>query len=151
MKKFMLVFMACFVLFASVAPAIVDAKPRGGSYRSNTGSFKQQQNTPSKSQDSVNKDSATNRSTNSTGTANANRGFFSGGSFMKGLMIGGLAGMLFGGLFGGMGFMGEILGLLVNLAALFIVIFVVFAIVRAIFNAMDRRKKQQMHNDPYKR
>lgn len=62
---------------------------------------------------------------------------FSGGSFMKGLMIGGLAGMLFGGLFGNMGFFGEILGLLVNLMALFALFMLVVMIFRKF---KDRRK-----------
>ena len=70
-------------------------------------------------------------------TTNTKRGFFSGGGFMRGLMIGGLAGMLFGGLFANMGFMGDILGLFINLIAIFVVI----ALIRKIFSFFKNNKK----------
>lgn len=154
MKKFLLVFMSCFLFLAVVSPDLADAR-RGGGYKSNMGSFKKQDTTTNRTQNNqsnVNRNDTSNSSNTSarnTATANQNRGFFSGGSLMKGLMIGGLAGMLFGGLFAGMGFMGEILGLLVNLAAMFVIIFLIFAVVRWIFNRSDRRRANTNRHDPY--
>lgn len=118
-KKLSVLLVAITVLFAATAPAIVDAKGvKTGkrSFNSNT-----------------QKSNVTNNSTNTTktpgSTTTTKPGFFSGGSFMKGMMVGGLAGLLFGGLFGGMGFMGEILGLMVNLIAIFALIVLVMKIV----------------------
>ncbi|QMV45216.1 hypothetical protein FPL14_27835 [Cohnella cholangitidis] len=116
-----------------------DARPR--SFSSGKKSFNK---TPAQSQDSVSKSSTANKSsaTSSTG-ASTKRGFFSGGSFMKGLMIGGLAGLLFGGMFG-TGFFANMLGLIVNVAALI----VLFIAVRGIYNAIKRRRQS---NDPNQR
>lgn len=121
MKKWVLVLMACFAVFAFSAPQDVDAKAKGG-FKSGNKSY-----APTKPADNATKsDSGATKSTNPTTPATAAKpGFFSGGGFMKGLMIGGLAGMLFGGLFGGMGFLGNILGLLVNIMAIFALIMLV--------------------------
>src|SRR5690606_41631811 len=53
----------------------------------------------------------------STGSAATTKsgGLFGGSSFMKGMMLGGLAGLLFGGMFANMGAFGEIFGLLINI------------------------------------
>ncbi|SFI31693.1 hypothetical protein SAMN02799624_00311 [Paenibacillus sp. UNC496MF] len=124
MKKGLLVFMA-FALFFAFSASAADAKPRGGGFKSPRQSYTQ---TPSKPADNVTK---TGTGTTKSGAATtANRGFFSGGSFMKGLMIGGLAGLLFGGLFGNMGFFGNIIGLLVNVLAIYVVIVLISGIVR---------------------
>ncbi|WP_010273632.1 import inner membrane translocase subunit Tim44 [Paenibacillus senegalensis] len=157
MKKFLLVFMSCFLFLAVVTPDLADARRGGGGYKSNTGSFKKQDTSTNRTQynqSNVSRNDTSNTSnanTRNTAATNQNRGFFSGGSFMKGMMIGGIAGLLFGGLFAGMGFMGEILGLLVNLAAMFVIIFLLFAAVRWIFNKMDRRRMDTNRNNPYKR
>jgi predicted lipid-binding transport protein (Tim44 family) len=134
MKKGLLTMLALAVFFAFSASA-VDAKPRGG-IKSPKQSFTQ---TPSKPADNVTQSNPGTKSTSSTAgaTTTANRGFFSGGSFMKGLMIGGLAGMLFGGLFGNLGFFGDLLGLIINLLA----IFVLFSAIRAIFIYFKNRRK----------
>ncbi|BFH69208.1 MAG: hypothetical protein E6230_00595 [Paenibacillus dendritiformis] len=135
MRKWIIVMMAFLLVFAVTTPSLVDAK-RGGSFRSGV---KKYQPAPKKAEtnNQVNRsDSTGNTKTTGTNTT-ANRGFFSGGSFMKGLMIGGLAGMLFGGLFGNMGFFGEILGLLVNLMALFALFMLVVMVFRKF---KDRRK-----------
>jgi hypothetical protein len=135
MKKLMLVLMSCMVLFAFTAPNTVDAKPRMGSYKSNKGSF-----TPSKPQSGVTKSQtpktdSTNKAT--AGSTTQKRGFFSGGSLMKGLFIGGLAGMLFGGMFGGMGALGNIFGFLINIMAIFVVIM----LIRSVFTYFKNRRK----------
>ncbi|MBB6669135.1 hypothetical protein [Cohnella nanjingensis] len=135
LKKLLLVF-SLFAFTVTIAmPADVSDAARK-SFSSGKKSFTK---TPSKAQDNVSKSTTgTNKSTNGA-TTTPNRGFMSGGSFMKGMMIGGLAGMLFGGMFGGMGFFGDILGLLVNLAAIFLLVTVIMAIV----NSFKRRRQHQ--------
>jgi predicted lipid-binding transport protein (Tim44 family) len=139
MKKGILTMLALAVFFAFSASA-VDAKPRGG-IKSPKQSFTQ---TPAKPADNVTQSNPGSKSTGSTtgATTTANRGFFSGGSFMKGLMIGGLAGLLFGGLFGNLGFFGDLLGLIVNVFALF----VLFAVIRAVF-VYFRNRRRPSHPD----
>lgn len=142
-KKALLLF-SLFALVATVtAPLLGDADARARSFRSPSKSYSK---TPAKSQDSVNNGSTASKSSTTAGSAatTANRGFFSGGSFLKGMMIGGLAGMLFGGLFGGMGFMGDILGLMINLIA----IIALFAIIRAVFDAIKRKRESQRPQYP---
>ncbi|WP_206424295.1 hypothetical protein [Cohnella candidum] len=139
-KKALLLFSLFTFTLAVTAPLYhtADAKPR--SFRSGTKSFTK---TPSKSQSSVNSGTTSKTGTTSAAASTANRGFFSGGSFLKGMMIGGLAGMLFGGMFGGMGFMGNIFGFMVNLIA----IVVLFAIIRAVFDALRRRRNPPNRTD----
>lgn len=135
MKKWMLVLMACFVVVAFSAPQYADAKPKS-SFKSGNKSY-----SPTKPADNVTKTDPAKTSTNPTTPATASKpGFFSGGGFMKGLMIGGLAGMLFGGLFGGMGFLGNILGLLVNIVAIFALIMVI-RFVYVYFRDRNKQKK----------
>ncbi|MBW5446540.1 hypothetical protein GE107_10765 [Cohnella sp. CFH 77786] len=136
----MLLFSLFTFTFAVTAPLYDSAEAKPRSFRSGTKSFT---NTPNKSQSSVNSGSAAKSTTGAAATT-ANRGFFSGGSFLKGMMIGGLAGLLFGGLFGGMGFMGNVLGFLVNLIA----IVALFMIIRAVFDAIRRRRSAQRPEYP---
>ncbi|WP_127583507.1 preprotein translocase subunit Tim44 [Paenibacillus koleovorans] len=130
MKKLLLILMACLVVVSFSAPSSVEAAKK--SYKAPSKSY-----SPTKpSKDSgVTKTNPTN--TAGTGAATTNRGFFSGGSLMKGLMIGGLAGMLFGGMFGGMGFFGDMLGMLVNVLAIIALIMVI----RAVFAYFKRRNE----------
>lgn len=137
MKKFLSVFIAIALVFSvTAAPTVIDAAKRGGF----SSGVKKYNTTPNKSSNSTNSTNQSNSNMNSsTKTPNntattQNRGFFSGGSLMKGLMIGGLAGMLFGGMFANMGFLGNVLGLLINVAAIFVIIMLVSAIVRKIRN-----------------
>jgi len=143
MKKGLLLLMA-FALFFAFNAGAVDAKPRGG-LKSPKKSFTQ---TPSKPADNVKQSTSgtTGAGAKSPG-ATQQRGFNSGGGFLKGMMIGGLAGMMFGSLFGGMGFMGDILGLLINLAAIAVIIFAI----RGIFMYFKNRRKTQDANNrgPY--
>ncbi|MHA0855314.1 hypothetical protein [Paenibacillus sp. CMAA1364] len=134
MKKWIMIFMAFTLIFVTIAPASVDARRSGGGFKSGTKSFT---STPKKSttNSNVNKSSATTNK--STAGTMGNRGFFSGGSLMKGLMIGGLAGMLFGGMFGNMGFLGDIIGLAINVLAIYVLISLALAGYRAYKN---RRK-----------
>ncbi|MNE66865.1 hypothetical protein D3C80_1624430 [compost metagenome] len=134
LKKLMLVVMAFTLFFAFTVPHAVDAKRSGGGYKSGSRSYT---NTPKKSTDSGSTNTK-NSSTTNTGQT-ANRGFFSGGGFMKGLMIGGLAGMLFGGMFSNMGAFGNIFGLLINLLAIYVVVMIGIA--------LFRRFKKPRYND----
>jgi predicted lipid-binding transport protein (Tim44 family) len=141
LKKLMMVVMALTLLFAFTAHGSVDAK----GYRSGV---KTHTTIPNKSTttDHTTKPNSgsTTGSTSSAGTT-ANRGFFSGGSFMKGLMIGGLSGLLFGSLFSGMGGFGNLLGLVINILAIYIVI----RIVASLFRYFSRPRKPDPRDGRY--
>ncbi|MFB9330490.1 hypothetical protein ACFFSY_31495 [Paenibacillus aurantiacus] len=137
MKKSMLLIMAFTLIFAVFA-GTASAKPRGGSFKSPKQSYS---STPKKTDNVQQSNSGTKNTTGAATTTK--RGFSSGGSFMKGLMIGGLAGMLFGSMFMNMGFMGDFLGLLVNLFA----IFLLFVAIRGIVRYFRNRRKPHYPND----
>ncbi|WP_195570819.1 hypothetical protein [Paenibacillus sp. 1001270B_150601_E10] len=136
MRKLMTAFLAVALLFTSVAvvsPDVADARRGGfssGTKKFNSTPKKSTTNqTNTKSQDNVKQSNSTGKST-STATR-------SGGGFMKGMMLGGLAGLMFGGLFGSMGMFGEILGLLVNVFAIVVLVMLVSMLVR---KWRDRKK-----------
>jgi predicted lipid-binding transport protein (Tim44 family) len=131
MKKLLLVMMSALLIFAVITPSSVDAKGISRSYKSPAGSFKQ----PTKP--ATTKDSVSKTQTTSPTSPTTNRGFFSGGGLMKGLLIGGIAGMLFGGMFGNMGALGNIFGLLINVLA----IYFLFMIIRSIVVYFIQRRK----------
>ncbi|RKN86604.1 hypothetical protein [Paenibacillus ginsengarvi] len=136
MRKWVLVLMACFAVVAFSAPQFADAKPKS-SFNSGSKSY-----SPTKPSDNVSKTDSGKATTNPTTPATASKpGFFSGGGFMKGLMIGGLAGMLFGGMFGGMGFLGNILGLLINVIAIFALIMLI-RVAYVYFRDRNKSKKR---------
>ncbi|WP_026297165.1 hypothetical protein [Paenibacillus daejeonensis] len=142
MKRSLLVMMVFTFFLAFGGADIADAK-RGGGFKSPKQSVTK---TPKQSETRSDSGAAANtRNTSNTGTgaAAAKPGFFSGGSLMKGLMIGGLAGMLFGGMFGGLGFMGEMLGLLVNVFAIFLLIVAVRGIIHYFRNNRRRMDDQR--------
>jgi predicted lipid-binding transport protein (Tim44 family) len=136
--------LAVFAVF--FAAAADDADARRGRFVAPKKTYTEQ---PKKMQDgagTVNRsDSGTTSGTkagaNPTGTAGTQRGSFGGGSFLKGLMIGGLAGFLFGSLFAHMGFLGELLGLMINLLA----IYFLFVLVRAAYRYFRDRKPPRPH------
>ncbi|GGA20352.1 hypothetical protein [Paenibacillus physcomitrellae] len=144
LKKIVMVVMAFTLFFAFTIQDNVDAKGRiGGGYKSGV---KSHTTTPNKSTttDNVSK-SGTTSSTKGTAGTTANRGFFSGGSFMKGLMIGGLSGLLFGSLFAGMGGFGNLLGLAVNIFAIYLII----VIAAALFRRFTRPRKPDPRDGRY--
>ncbi|BBI33617.1 hypothetical protein [Cohnella abietis] len=135
LKKVLLVLSLFVFTIAVTVPADgADARPR--SFSSGKKSFNK---TPPKAQDGVSKSSTTNKSS-ATGAA-SKPGFFGGGSFMKGMMIGGLAGLMFGGMFGS-GFFGNMMGMLINVLAIVALI----AVIMAVFNAFKRRRQTQPQN-----
>lgn len=146
MKKGLLLLMA-FALFFAFSVGSADAKPRGGGFKSPKKSYTQ---TPSKPADNVNKSTTggtAGTKTGTTTTTTGKRGFFSGGSFMRGLMIGGLAGMLFGGMFGNLGFLGDFFGLIINVLAIYLII----VAIRGIFHYFRSRRRptNPEHRRPY--
>ncbi|CAM3561794.1 hypothetical protein [Marinicrinis lubricantis] len=145
MKKVFLLLIAMTVVFSFTATDYVDAKPRSGSFKSGKKSFT---DTPSQSSNVNKSDSGTKSSNKSTSSSSGttNRGFFSGGSLMKGLMIGGLAGLLFGGMFSNMGFLGDMLGLFINILAIYIIIMVIHSIYKRF-----TQRKAKPYPDPNER
>ncbi|MCK9862562.1 hypothetical protein [Paenibacillus sp. ATY16] len=142
MKKGLLVIMA-FALFLTFGLGQADAAKRGGGFKSPKQSYTQ---TPKKQANVQESNSGTKAgaTTNKTGAATTNKGFFSGGGFMKGMLIGGLAGMLFGGLLGNMGGMGQFFGLLINLIAIFVLVRIVISLFR-----MFKKKNNPDTRRPY--
>jgi len=146
MKKLMLFLMAFTVFFAVTAVDSADAR-RGG-FKAPKKSYTQQ---PSKPADNVrNSDTpaaGTGAAAGGAGAAAAAKkpGFFGGGSFMKGMMIGGLAGLMFGGLFAGMGAFGNILGFLINVLAIYVVI----VLIRYAFQYFKNKRREAEHRRPY--
>ncbi|MFD1774332.1 hypothetical protein [Paenibacillus rhizophilus] len=127
LKNAMMIVMAFTLFFAVAAPDYADARRGGGGFKSGQRGYT---TTPNKSQSNVNKSDGTKGTTAGTTAPTTNRGFFSGGSFMKGMMLGGLAGLMFGGLFGNMGFIGNLLGFAVNMLAIYLVVMLVLSLFR---------------------
>ncbi|WNQ09197.1 hypothetical protein MJA45_16260 [Paenibacillus aurantius] len=138
MKKLLIVFMSCMVFFAMAAPVSVDAaKGRSGGYSSSKKSY-----TPTAPSNGVNKSqtgttSKSDSTSTSSSTAAKKPGLFGGGSFLKGLALGGLAGLMFGGLFGNMGFLGNILGFMLNMFALV----ALFVLIKSVISYFVNRRK----------
>jgi predicted lipid-binding transport protein (Tim44 family) len=137
MRKTLLLLMA-FTLFFAFSAGTVDARPKFGGIKSPKKSYT---TTPSKPAENVNKSTPGTAGTPKTGTA-AGRGFFSGGSLMRGLMIGGIAGLLFGSMLG-TGFLSSFLGLLINVLA----IYLVYKAIRGIFLYFRNRRKSTYPDD----
>jgi predicted lipid-binding transport protein (Tim44 family) len=150
MKKVLLIVMALTVVFSLTLAPTVDAAKRGGfggGYKSPKKSYSP---TPTKPADNVNKvepgKTTTTPGVAKPGTTNPNRGFFTGGGLMRGLMIGGIAGLLFGTMFANLGAFGDFLGLLVNVLA----IYILFIAIRGIYRYMKNQNKPNP-NDSYRR
>lgn len=137
MKRVMMILMAFTLFFAVTAPDFADARRGGGGFKSGTRGYT---TTPKKSTTDNVKQSDSSTGTKAGTAAKANRGFFSGGSLMKGLMIGGLAGFLFGGLFAGMGAFGNLLGFAVNMLAVYLVVMLIMSFFR---RRKERRRLQE--------
>lgn len=136
MKKTLILLMA-FTLIIALGAGTADARPRGG-FKSPKKSYTE---TPKKN-DGVNQTNPGAKTPPAAGSK-ASRGFFSGGSLFRGLMIGGLAGLLFGGLFANLGFLGDFLGLLINVLA----IYVLFVAVRSIFRYFRNNRRPSNPDD----
>lgn len=121
MKKGLIVMLALSLALTLSHPS-ADARPRRG-IKSPRQSYTE---TPKKRENTERANTGTNTGA-ATGAA-AKRGFWSGGTFFRGLMVGGLAGLLFGGLLSGWGAFGSLIGLLINAAAIFAIIMLVRAV-----------------------
>ncbi|GGF80579.1 hypothetical protein GCM10010912_27140 [Paenibacillus albidus] len=141
MKRVLMIVMAFTLFFAVTAPDFADAR-RGG-FKSGTRSFT---TTPKKATTNNNvkqSDSTKGTAGSTAGTVNSKRGFFSGGSLLKGMMIGGLAGLLFGSMFAGMGALGSFLGFVVNMLAIYLVVVLAMSFFR---RRKERRRLEEQHN-----
>ncbi|WP_379151221.1 hypothetical protein [Paenibacillus sp. sgz5001063] len=136
MKRVMMILMAFTLFFAVTAPDFADAR-RGGGFKSGTRGYT---TTPKKSTTNNVKQNDSMTGTKTGTAARANRGFFSGGSLMKGLMIGGIAGFLFGGMFAGMGAFGNLIGFAVNMLAIYLVVIMVMSFFR---RRKERRRLEE--------
>jgi len=150
MKKGFLVMLALTV-FLALGLGFSDTAhaKRGGGFKSNKQSFTQKKDSTTQQSNTGSTSGTANKSTTGTGSTATTKsgGLFGGSSFMKGMMIGGLAGMLFGGMFGNMGAFGEILGLLINVAA----IAAIFMIIMAAFKYLRNNKKPAAAGHNYNR
>ncbi|MGO4542088.1 hypothetical protein [Paenibacillus sp. 2TAB19] len=131
MKKGILMLMALSIVMTVGFHSTADAKPRR-SIKSPRQSYTE---TPKKKDNA----SQTNNGARSGAATGAGRtGFWSGGSFFRGLMVGGIAGLLFGSLFSGWGAFGNLLGLLINVIAIIAVVM----IIRAIWNNFRHNRRR---------
>ncbi|MBW4081355.1 hypothetical protein [Paenibacillus sp. S150] len=136
MKRVMMIVMAFTLFFAVTVPDFADAR-RGGGFKSGTRGYT---TTPKKSTTNNVKQSDSTTGTKAGAGTTANRGFFSGGSLMKGLMIGGIAGFLFGGMFAGMGAFGNLLGFAVNMLAIYFIVMMIMSFFR---RRQERRRLEE--------
>lgn len=141
-KKLLMIVMAFTLFIGFTATDSADARRGGGGgFKSGTKSYT---TTPKKSTDSTTSTTSKSSTTSgTTGTTGKTGGFFSGGSLMRGMMIGGFAGLLFGGAFSNMGGFGELLGLAFNL----IIIFAVVKVAMYLFRRNKEQRKEPRYND----
>lgn len=97
-------------------------------------------NTPGNNNSNFQKKDTNTSNVNKNNTNPTNKGGFSAGGLMRGLMIGGLAGLLFGSLFSDMGLIGNILGFAINAIAIVVII----ALCVKIFQFITRRKDKEV-------
>jgi predicted lipid-binding transport protein (Tim44 family) len=142
MKKGLLVMIA-FALFLTFGLGQADAAKRGGGFKSPKQSYTTTPKKPAASESTSGTKTNTGATTSKTGTT-ASKGFFGGGSFMKGMLVGGIAGMLFGGMMGSMGGMGQFFGLIINLLAIFVLVRIVISLFR-----MFKKKNNPDSRRPY--
>ncbi|MCL1632957.1 hypothetical protein M3N64_13610 [Sporolactobacillus sp. CPB3-1] len=134
MKKIMAAFLALALIFTPVGDYVFHSSDQQASakgYRSGVKSFQSNRSVGTRSL-------FNNKSSKNTNAAtNAKR--FTGGSFMRGMIFGGLSGLLFGSLLSHFGGLGMIAGFLINLIAILVVI----ALIRYIFAGVVRRRKSE--------
>ncbi|MDQ0058065.1 hypothetical protein [Paenibacillus harenae] len=131
MKKGILLIMALTLVMSVGFHSSADARPRRA-IKSPRQGFTE---TPKK-KDNANQ---TNNGARPGTAAGAGRtGFWGGGNFFRGLMVGGLAGLLFGSLFSGWGAFGNLLGLLINVIAIIAVVM----LIRAIFSYFRNNRRR---------
>ncbi|KAA9006357.1 hypothetical protein F4V43_05205 [Paenibacillus spiritus] len=142
-KRVLMIMMAFTLFFATSVHDLADAR-KGGGFKSGVRSY---QTTPKKStQSGVSKSDSSSTKSGTAAAQTKKRGFFSGGSLMKGIMIGGIAGLLFGGMFANMGAFGSFLGLMVNMLALYLVVVLVLSFFR---RRRERRRYEAQREGRY--
>jgi len=141
MKKIALLMLSLLVLVSFAAPDEADARRSFKSPKSTYNNTPSQSTTNTPAQSNISRTDSTKSNVNSTAATTGQRGFFSGGGLLKGLMIGGLAGLLFGSLFASLGVLGNILGLIVNLLALYVLVMLAVALYRYVKNRREVQKR----------
>ncbi|MCO7126821.1 hypothetical protein NIE88_13700 [Sporolactobacillus shoreicorticis] len=143
MKKIMAAFLALALIFTPAGDFVFHSSDQlvsAKGYRSGVKSFQSNRGTGTTSFFKSNRSRSQNTR---TGTSARN---FTGGSFMRGMIFGGLSGLLFGSLFSHLGGFGMMAGFLINLIAILVVI----SLIRYIITSFSRRKKPEDSN-PWKR
>lgn len=141
MKRLFAALLATTIMFAPAGAEVfqdhattVEAK----SYKSGKKSFNTNNSGINNNNSNFQNKKEDTAATNKSAANQKQKGAFSSGGLMKGLMLGGLAGLLFGGLLANMGVLGSLLGLMVNVLAVVALIMVIRKIV--VF-FMDKKKE----------
>ncbi|MFD3449768.1 hypothetical protein ACFDTO_34915 [Microbacteriaceae bacterium 4G12] len=111
-KKIMQIIAAFTLVFATLSFVSVDQAMAKG-YKSGKKSYTPSQNQPAPSKQDTNINAK--KTTPDTKTTNSKTTKSNKGSFVKGLLLGGLGGLLMGSLFSGLGSFGSVLAFLVNM------------------------------------
>ncbi|MCO7177166.1 hypothetical protein ACFP7A_14010 [Sporolactobacillus kofuensis] len=141
MKKIMAAFLALALIFTPAGDFVfhsTDHQVSAKGYRSGVKSFQSNRSGGTTSFFKSNRSQGTR-------TTNPARNF-TGGSFMRGMIFGGLSGLLFGSLFSHFGGFGMMAGFLINLIAILVVI----ALIRYIISSFTRRRNSEDSN-PWRR
>ncbi|MDN3956872.1 hypothetical protein [Sporolactobacillus laevolacticus] len=146
MKKIMAVFLALALIFTPAGNFVfhqTDQQVSAKGYRSGVKSFQSNRGSGTNSFFG----NRQNRTQNSR-TATTSRNF-TGGSFMRGMIFGGLSGLLFGSLLSHFGGFGMMAGFLINIIA----ILVVLALIRYLITSFTNRSRRNRSEDsnPWKR
>ncbi|RYM05120.1 hypothetical protein EWH99_07630 [Sporolactobacillus sp. THM7-7] len=139
-KKFMAAFIALALVFTPAGSFVFhqqDNQVSAKGYRSGVKSFNKSNGNNSLFQNQ----NRQQKNYNQSGTT-ATRGM-TGGSFMRGLMLGGLSGLLFGSLLSHLGGFGMLAGFLINVLA----IVAILALIRYLFVSFRNRPKRKKRED----
>lgn len=145
MKKIMAAFLALALIFTPAGDFVFHESNQQVSakgYRSGIKSFQSNRGSGTTSFFKNNR-SKSNSTSNRTATSAKN---FTGGSFMRGMIFGGLSGFLFGSLLSHFGGFGMMAGFLINLIAILVVI----SLLRYIITSFRKQNKPEDSN-PWKR
>ncbi|MFD0771908.1 hypothetical protein ACFQZ1_24575 [Bacillus sp. CGMCC 1.60114] len=141
LKKIVTILTAFMFVFAASSFISVDSayaktyKSGKKSYTPSSGQTQKSTVDLKKKDSNVNANKTTDSKTKATNTApKSNKG-----SFMKGLLLGGLGGLLMGSLFANMGALGSVLAFMINM---FVMAGIVMLAVRAFRYFKNQRKKQ---------
>ncbi|GER73947.1 hypothetical protein [Weizmannia acidilactici] len=144
MKKFFMLLMSLTLVFSVVGlnfSHAVDAK----GYRSVKRSYQSvpKTTTPSTKQNSQYQSKTNQNTTSIFGNKSNTASSSSKGSFVKGLLLGGLGGMLFGSMFSHLGGLGTALTAMANILMLIALVLIVIKLFQSVFN--NRKKDREVY------